>query len=125
MGNKFQLSAKCFVNPDIAFDISFGYTFAENSPSISMLFEYHHTTRFENIFWYYGGGPALAANRFRNEIGMTVAFGGEIVTKEKFVNMFAEIQPTVLTPIGNFNFTPSIELTPSLIVSVGARYIFF
>lgn len=126
MGNKFQASAKCYINSDMAFDISAGFTFSNASPSITMVLVYHHDTKYNFVHWYYGGGSALAISKNRNEIGATAVFGGEIVTREKFINIFAEIQPVVLTPIRrNSSFTGGLDLTPSLVVSVGARYIFF
>ena len=124
MGNKFQLTAKCFINSDIAFDANFGYAFSNSAPSFTLLFEYHHDLKYEGTYWYYGGGPAMNLTRLRNELGVTAVLGAEIVTSEKFVHIFGEIQPILVTRIGGFSFTNNLNLNPSLIVSVGARYIF-
>lgn len=128
MGNKFQLSAKCFVNSDIAFDANFGYTFANSAPSFTLLFEYHHDLKYDGTYWYYGGGPAMLLTRFRNEIGVTAVVGAELVTSEKFINIFGEIQPILVTRVGSLNggltAPMSLDLNASIIISVGARYIF-
>lgn len=123
VGNRYQASAKCFINKDIAFDISGGLSFDNSSPIIAMLFEYHHDTPYENVIWYYGAGPIGALQRRRNELGFSGVFGGEIITHEKFITIFAEIQPIVTTPLGNFSFTNQIVLNPKVIFSAGARYI--
>lgn len=124
MGNLYQASAKCFINRDMAFDISGGFSFSNSTPLITMVFEYHHEMKYENILWYYGAGPAIAIRQLRNEIGFSGMFGGEIITREKFITIFAELQPVVTTRIGNFQFSPDIVLNPRVLFSAGARYIF-
>ena len=89
-----------------------------------MVFEYHHEMKYENIFWYYGAGPAFGLKKSRNEIGFAAIFGGEIVTKEKFITIFAEVQPMVTTRIEDFGFSSRIDLNPNVLFSAGARYIF-
>lgn len=124
MGNLYQVSAKFFINSDLAFDFSGGFSFSNTTPLISMVFEYHHEMKYENIFWYYGAGPVFSLKRFNNEVGFAAVFGGEIVTREKFITIFAEIQPFVITRIGNFSFSQNIELNPRVLFSAGVRYIF-
>lgn len=124
LGTKVQLSAKAFVGRDMAFDVSAGYIYDDSSPSVSMVFEYHHDTYHNNFFWYYGGGPAMVLKRNRSQIGFSTVIGTEMVTKEKLINIFMEAQPTVLTRINSFTFGPSQELNFELVISVGTRYIF-
>ena len=108
----------------MAFDISGGFSFSDTNPLISLIFEYHHEMKYENIFWYYGGGPVFSLKRLSNEVGFTAVFGGEIVTREKFITIFAEAQPVVTTRIGNLGFTSNINLNPRVLFSAGVRYIF-
>lgn len=124
LGTHYQASAKCFVGADIAFDVSLGFVYSESTPTVSMVFEYHHDTNIEEIHWYYGGGPAMLLNRNRNEIGFSAILGGEIVTKDKLINIFLEVQPVVTTRINNFSIGGFRDFNPQAIFSAGARYIF-
>ncbi len=125
IGNSTQLSLKSFITSDIAFDASGGFVLGQSDAFATLVFEYHHNTKIENVSWYYGGGPSLQISRFQNKMGAATVFGGEIVTKDQLLNFFAEIQPLALISLRDSVFTTNLNFDFILFVSVGARYILF
>ena len=131
VGNVFQLDYKHFVNPEVAINFSAGsYLIDQDGIHSSLTISYHHDTKLENTFWYYGGGLAGRITQFNRQIGMATVFGLESVTRDKLINFFIDIQPTAYINRGLFSFSTSsffstsIELEYTIAGTVGVRYIF-
>jgi len=130
IGNVLQINYKHFINTEISIESSSGF-YLNNEEGIysSIMVTYNHDTYIKNLYWFYGAGFAFRNSKLPFEIGMAGSIGFEVVSNDKSLNFFVDIQPTAYYPIRNQFGVSSIvprmlsELNYFLVASVGARYI--